>query len=85
MPEAGWIRSAGGVVLRPQEVLLIRVSDIKVGLSVVPFRRGGWMPEKLPHKTAVREVMEETGWCCRIEADLSTTNYWFQQEGRRFP
>jgi 8-oxo-dGTP diphosphatase len=28
--------------------------------------------------------MEETGWCCRIEADLSTTEYWFQREGRRF-
>jgi len=29
-------------------------------------------------------VLEETGWSCRIEADLSTTEYWFQREGRRF-
>jgi 8-oxo-dGTP pyrophosphatase MutT (NUDIX family) len=32
----------------------------------------------------VREVLEETGWRCRIEADLSITEYWFQREGRRF-
>ena len=29
MPEAGLVRSAGGVVFRQQDVLLIRVSDIK--------------------------------------------------------
>lgn len=29
MAEGGLVRSAGGVVLRQQEVLLIRVSDMK--------------------------------------------------------
>ncbi|HMZ55088.1 MAG TPA: NUDIX domain-containing protein [Nitrospira sp.] len=83
MPEAGWIRSAGGVVLRPQEVLLIRVSDIK-GRPVWSFPKGRLDAGETPAQAAVREVMEETGWCCRIEADLSTTEYWFQREGRRF-
>lgn len=83
MPEAGWVRSAGGVVLRQQEVLLIRVSDIK-GRPVWSFPKGRLDPGETPAQAAVREVMEETGWCCRIEVDLSTTEYWFQREGRRF-
>ncbi|MBA5870416.1 MAG: NUDIX domain-containing protein [Nitrospira sp. CR2.1] len=83
MPEAGWVRSAGGVVLRQQEVLLIRVSDIK-GRPVWSFPKGRLDAGETAAQAAVREVMEETGWCCRIEADLSTTEYWFQREGRRF-
>lgn len=83
MPEAGWVRSAGGVVLRQQEVLLIRVSDIK-GRPVWSFPKGRLDAGETSAQAAVREVMEETGWCCRIEAELSTTEYWFQREGRRF-
>lgn len=83
MPEVGWVRSAGGVVLRQQDVLLIRVSDIK-GRPVWSFPKGRLDAGETPAQAAVREVMEETGWCCRIEADLSTTEYWFQREGRRF-
>lgn len=83
MPEAGWVRSAGGVVLRQQEVLLIRVSDIK-GRPVWSFPKGRLDAGETPAQAAVREVREETGWCCRIEAELSTTEYWFQREGRRF-
>ncbi len=83
MPEVGWVRSAGGVVLRHQDVLLIRVSDIK-GRPVWSFPKGRLDAGETPAQAAVREVMEETGWCCRIEADLSTTEYWFQREGRRF-
>jgi diadenosine hexaphosphate hydrolase (ATP-forming) len=83
MPESGWVRSAGGVVVRQQEVLLIRVSDIK-GRPVWSFPKGRLDAGETPAQAAVREVMEETGWYCRIEADLSTTEYWFQREGRRF-
>ncbi len=83
MAEAGWVRSAGGVVLRQQDVLLIRVSDIK-GRPVWSFPKGRLDAGETPAQAAVREVMEETGWCCRIDADLSTTEYWFQREGRRF-
>lgn len=83
MAEVGWVRSAGGVVLRQQDVLLIRVSDIK-GRPVWSFPKGRLDAGETSAQAAVREVMEETGWCCRIEADLSTTEYWFQREGRRF-
>ena len=83
MSEGGLVRSAGGVVLRQQEVLLIRVSDVK-GRAIWSFPKGRLDAGETPAEAAVREVLEETGWRCRIEADLSTTEYWFQREGRRF-
>ncbi|MCE7976739.1 MAG: NUDIX hydrolase [Nitrospira sp. NTP1] len=83
MTEGGLVRSAGGVVLRPQEVLLIRVSDMK-GRPVWSFPKGRLDAGETPAQAAVREVREETGWSCRIETDLSTTEYWFQREGHRF-
>ena len=83
MPEGGLVWSAGGVVLRQQDVLLIRVSDIK-GRPVWSFPKGRLDAGETPAQAALREVMEETGWYCRIDADLSTTEYWFQREGRRF-
>lgn len=83
MPEPGLVRSAGGVVLRRQEVLLIRVSDVK-GRAIWSFPKGRLDAGETPAEAALREVLEETGWRCRIEADLSTTEYWFQREGRRF-
>jgi 8-oxo-dGTP pyrophosphatase MutT (NUDIX family) len=70
-------------VLRQQDVLLIRVSDIK-GRPIWSFPKGRLDAGETPAQAAVREVLEETGWRCRIEADLSTTEYWFQREGRRF-
>jgi 8-oxo-dGTP pyrophosphatase MutT (NUDIX family) len=83
MSEPGLVRSAGGVVLGPQEVLLIRVSDIK-GRPIWSFPKGRLDAGETPAEAALREVLEETGWRCRIEAALSTTEYWFQREGRRF-
>ena len=70
-------------MLRQQDVLLIRVSDIK-GRPIWSFPKGRLDAGETPAQAAVREVLEETGWRCRIEADLSTTEYWFQREGRRF-
>lgn len=69
--------------MRQQDVLLIRVSDIK-GRPIWSFPKGRLDAGETPAQAAVREVLEETGWRCRIEADLSITEYWFQREGRRF-
>ncbi len=83
MAEGGLVRSAGGVVLRQQDVLLIRVSDMK-GRPVWSFPKGRLDAGETPAQAALREVLEETGWRCRIDEDLTTTEYWFQREGRRF-
>ncbi|HNC84887.1 MAG TPA: NUDIX domain-containing protein, partial [Nitrospira sp.] len=54
------------------------------GRPVWSFPKGRLDAGETPAQAAVREVREETGWSCRIDADLSTTEYWFQREGRRF-
>ena len=58
MPEPGLVRSAGGVVLRQQDVLLIRVSDIK-GRPIWSFPKGRLDAGETPAQAAVREVLEE--------------------------
>ncbi|GMV49731.1 MAG: putative mutator protein MutT4 [Nitrospirae bacterium] len=83
MSEPTVVRSAGGIVLRGQEVLLIRVSDQK-GRPIWSFPKGRLDAGETPAQAALREVLEETGWRCRIDVELCRTEYWFQRVGRRF-
>ncbi|MET0516593.1 MAG: NUDIX hydrolase [Nitrospiraceae bacterium] len=82
MPRADFVVSAGGIVLRDQDVLLIRVSDVK-GRAVWTFPKGRLNDGETSPNAAVREVEEETGWRCRIDGELASSDYWFQREGRR--
>ena len=82
MPRADFVVSAGGIVLREQDVLLIRVSDVK-GRAVWTFPKGRLNDRETSPDAAVREVEEETGWRCRIDGELASSDYWFQREGRR--
>ncbi|MBX3235174.1 MAG: NUDIX domain-containing protein [Nitrospiraceae bacterium] len=83
MSGGNMIVSAGGVVLREAQVLLVRVSDAK-GRPVWCFPKGRLDNGETAAEAAVREVEEETGWRCRIDKQLACTEYWFQREGRRF-
>jgi diadenosine hexaphosphate hydrolase (ATP-forming) len=74
--------SAGGVVLRADQVLLVRSVDLK-GRSVWTFPKGKLNAGEKSADAAVREVQEETGWQCRIEVELPRSEYWFQREGQR--
>ncbi len=74
--------SAGGVVLREGQALLIRTRDLR-GRAVWSFPKGKLDEQETSPQAAVREVEEETGWRCRIEAELLRSQYWFQREGRR--
>jgi diadenosine hexaphosphate hydrolase (ATP-forming) len=74
--------SAGGVVLRDDQVLLIRSVDLK-GRSVWSFPKGKLNAGEKSPEAALREVQEETGWRCRIDAELPRSEYWFQREGHR--
>jgi len=82
MPRADFVVSAGCIVLRDQDVLLIRVSDVK-GRAVWTFPKGRLNDGETSPNAAVREVEEETGWRCRIDGELASSDYWFQREGRR--
>ena len=73
------IRAAGGVVFRKTPKGKIRV------LLVHRPRYDDWTPPKgkadkgeSPEETAIREVLEETGYRCRIVAPLGPTRYRVQ-------
>jgi ADP-ribose pyrophosphatase YjhB (NUDIX family) len=74
--------SAGGVVLRDGTVLLIRARDLK-SRPVWTFPKGKLNPGETSEQAALREVAEETGWRCRIEAEMPRSQYWFQRAGQR--
>lgn len=82
VPRADFVMSAGGIVLRGEDVLLVRVSDVK-GRAVWTFPKGRLNEGETSADAAVREVEEETGWRCRIDGELTTSDYWFQRDGRR--
>lgn len=70
------IRAAGGVVFRTT-----RKGGTKVLVAHRPnyddwsFPKGKADPGETPEETAVREVLEETGYHCRIVSPVGTTRY----------
>lgn len=70
------IRAAGGVVLRPT-----KKGRLKILVTHRPryddwsLPKGKADPEETPEQTAIREVLEETGYHCRIIAPLGKTRY----------
>lgn len=82
MTEPVFEYSAGGVVLHEGKALLIRARNLR-GRSVWTFPKGKLNPSEKSPQAAIREVEEETGWRCRIEAELPPSQYWFQRQGRR--
>ncbi|RMH37200.1 MAG: NUDIX hydrolase [Nitrospirae bacterium] len=75
-------QSAGGVILHDGQCLLIRTRDLR-GRTVWTFPKGRVEPREHSEQAALREVREETGWNCRIEAELPRSEYWFQRHGQR--
>ena len=80
------LTSAGGVVCRPSgegvEVVLCGMkSPVLWGLP-----KGAIEPGESLEEAAIREVVEETGLEVRIQAPISSINYWFArpEEGVRY-
>lgn len=72
-------RSAGGLVVRGEEVLLISL----VGGERWQLPKGHVEPGESEEQAAVREVREETGVSGRPLARLPEIEYWFVQAGQR--
>ena len=72
--------SAGGVVTRDGQVLLVRVKNLK-GEEVWTFPKGHLDPGETPMAAAVREVEEETGFSCEVAAPLTMVRYMFMRDG----
>lgn len=73
--------SAGGVVKRESEVLLIKTKDLK-GNEVWTFPKGKIERGETSKEAALREVSEETGFSCRIESELDEVKYFFRREDK---
>ncbi len=70
--------SAGGVLVKGSEVLLIKNTS-----GVWTFPKGNIEKGETPEETAVREVLEETGVEGRIVKDLGTISYWYVLKGEK--
>jgi len=73
-------RSAGGVLVKDGEVLVIRTKNLK-GEEVYTFPKGLIEPGEDPKEAALREVREETGYEAEVIRPLAETTYWFKRGG----
>jgi 8-oxo-dGTP pyrophosphatase MutT (NUDIX family) len=77
-------RSAGGVVVRGDEVVVIVPTRRDAqGNRVLALPKGHVDPGETPDRTALREVREETGVDARIVEKLGDVRYFYQREGKR--
>ncbi len=76
--------SAGGVVLRGDDVLVIvptrRAAD---GNAVLALPKGHVDPGETPAQAAAREVREEGGVDAELVAELGDVRYVYMRDGRR--
>ncbi len=70
--------SAGGVLLKDNEVLLIKNPS-----DVWTFPKGNIEEGENPEETAIREVFEETGVKGKIIAPIGEIRYWYMREGKK--
>jgi 8-oxo-dGTP pyrophosphatase MutT (NUDIX family) len=85
MPPAQEI-SAGGVVLRGEQVVVIvptrRAPD---GSRVLALPKGHVDPGETTLQAAEREVREETGVTVELVRELGEVRYWYRRDGRTIP
>ena len=76
--------SAGGVVLRDGEVVVIvptrRAAD---GRKVLALPKGHVDPGETAAQAAQREVREEAGIDTELVGELGEVRYWYQRGGRK--
>jgi len=77
-------RSAGGVVVRGDEVIVIVPTRRGAqGQRVLALPKGHVDPGETPDQTALREVREETGVDARLIERLGEVRYFYQRDGKR--
>jgi 8-oxo-dGTP pyrophosphatase MutT (NUDIX family) len=78
--------SAGGVVLRGEQVVVIvptrRAPD---GSRVLALPKGHVDPGENTLQAAEREVREETGVSAELVSELGEVRYWYRRDGRTIP
>lgn len=72
--------SAGGIVCKGENVLLIKTEDLK-GNPVWTFPKGIIEKGEKAKDAALREVREETGYDVKIVRLFDVVEYFFRREG----
>jgi 8-oxo-dGTP pyrophosphatase MutT (NUDIX family) len=76
--------SAGGVVVRDREVVVIvPVRRDAHGNRVLALPKGHADGDETPEQAAAREVREETGISTELRGKLGDINYTYERRGRR--
>jgi 8-oxo-dGTP pyrophosphatase MutT (NUDIX family) len=79
-------RSAGGIVVRGEQALVIvptrRAAD---GSRVLGLPKGHLDPGETALQAAMREVREETGVEVELVQELGEVRYWYRRGGRAVP
>jgi 8-oxo-dGTP pyrophosphatase MutT (NUDIX family) len=81
---AGFEFSAGGVVVRDHEmVVVVPVKRDANGNRVLGLPKGHPDGDETPEAAAAREVAEETGVTAELIGELGETRYTYERRGRR--
>jgi 8-oxo-dGTP pyrophosphatase MutT (NUDIX family) len=79
-------RSAGGVVVRGEETLVIVPTRRAVdGSRVLGLPKGHIDPGESAPQAAAREVREEGGVEVELVQELGEVRYWYRRQGRAVP
>jgi len=77
-------RSAGGVVVRGHEaIVIVPTRRGAQGQKVLALPKGHVDPGETPDETALREVREETGVDAELVEKLGDVRYFYQRDGKR--
>ncbi|HXE45347.1 MAG TPA: NUDIX hydrolase [Conexibacter sp.] len=77
-------RSAGGVVVRGDEtIVIVPTRRGAQGQKVLALPKGHVDPGETPDRTARREVREETGVDADLVEKLGDVRYFYQRDGKR--
>lgn len=74
--------SAGGVVInKDKKILIIKTKDLK-GNTVYTFPKGNIKKGEEPKISALREVLEETGFECKLIKEIKKHQYFYKRNNK---
>ncbi len=72
--------SAGGIILDSGKLIIVLMKTLN-DQKIWTFPKGHQETGETPENTAIREVLEETGYKCRVKKEIFKSNYSFTKNG----